>query len=210
MGNTQQKTVRFDSLVDGFGAPEQVTLWTAPEENREFMKAVEENRVVTVAMHNVGTSKDYGLIGFHKLANTIFVVFPKALPYSPGTKVVGLKYEKLAEAKAKGPIHEPMPLTKPGIAMRERPRRTLENDERSRAPKIPPKAKAKERPKPAEFQFQGFVDIRATQRVPLTVTAPNQNEAGRLLKTRAEDVRLDLSQAKITRRISRPVKKKKE
>ena len=41
-----------------------MTLWTKPEQDRDFMRAGKENRVMTVIQHNVGTKKDFGLVGF--------------------------------------------------------------------------------------------------------------------------------------------------
>ncbi|MGN6386869.1 MAG: hypothetical protein ACTHMT_11585, partial [Verrucomicrobiota bacterium] len=60
----EKKTVRFAELVKKLGKPEQVVLWSALEDDRDFSKAVKERRVVTVFQQNVGSKKDYGLVGF--------------------------------------------------------------------------------------------------------------------------------------------------
>ena len=43
-----KKTLRFDALLKTVGQPVQVTLWTKPEDDHDFMRAVKEKRVVTV------------------------------------------------------------------------------------------------------------------------------------------------------------------
>lgn len=42
------KEVRFAQLVAASGRPQTLTLWTDPKKNPQFMKAVKENRVVTI------------------------------------------------------------------------------------------------------------------------------------------------------------------
>ena len=62
----EKKTVRFAELVKKLGKPEQVVLWSALEDDRDFSKAVKARRVVTVFQQNVGSNKDYGLVGFSR------------------------------------------------------------------------------------------------------------------------------------------------
>ena len=99
---TKGKTVRFVKLVEKSGRPERAVLWVAPEKDGEFMKAVRQNRVVSVKEENVGTKKDFGIVGFEK--GSAYLVFPKALKAKAGEKVVGLKYELLAASKPKDPV----------------------------------------------------------------------------------------------------------
>jgi len=56
------KTVRFTKLVEESGEPVPVTLWTEPEEDRDFAKAMREGRVLTVVQRNVGARADYGVV----------------------------------------------------------------------------------------------------------------------------------------------------
>jgi hypothetical protein len=91
MNVKQIKTVRFDVLLKQSGKPEQVTLWTRPEEDRDFMKAVHAGRVITLFQHNVGTKKDFGVVGFSPEKNAAFLVFPKTLEPDEGTRVIGIK-----------------------------------------------------------------------------------------------------------------------
>jgi hypothetical protein len=92
------KQVRFAQLVKASGKPHAATLWTEPEKDSEFKKAMDQNRVVTVRNVNVGTKKDRGVIGFLKAANSTYLVFQKPLPMAEGTSVIGLNFEELAEA----------------------------------------------------------------------------------------------------------------
>src|SRR5688572_13228618 len=123
------KTVRFDALVQKSGEPEQVTLWTKPEDDRDFMKAVKSGRVVTLVQHNVGTKKDYGVVGFSRERNAAYLVFPKPLEPDEKTRVVGIKYQSIAAEKPKGPIYKPKKQGAPGIPMQERPRFALEKND---------------------------------------------------------------------------------
>ena len=91
------KTVRFAELLKYAGTPRQITLWADPKHDREFTRAVREKRIVTLVQHNVGTKKDYGLIGFKPQPLTVFLLFPKPIPFPAGSKVVGVKYELLEE-----------------------------------------------------------------------------------------------------------------
>ena len=98
----ETKTVRFDALVKELGRPEQVTLWTKPEDDREFMKAVKDGRVVTVIQHNVGTKKDRGVVGFVTAKNAAYLVFPKRIGAATDSRVVGIKVRSHFAGKCKG------------------------------------------------------------------------------------------------------------
>ena len=99
------KTVRFAQLVKAAGKPHPATLWTDdPDQDPEFRKAIKENRVVSVHMVNVGTKKESGEIGFVKGSGFSYLIFPKALPFAEGVKVIGLKFEMLEDAPVKDPV----------------------------------------------------------------------------------------------------------
>src|SRR6185436_12732070 len=87
------RTVRFSELVKYFGPAHLVTLWSDPKTDKTFMRAVDENRVVTVTLHNVGTQKDFGVVGFDPKPSATYIVFAKPLSAATGTKVIGVKYE---------------------------------------------------------------------------------------------------------------------
>jgi hypothetical protein len=95
------KTIRFSELVKRSGKPETATLWTKPGANPAFMKAVRENRVLTIVQQTTGTKKERGEIGFHEQHSAIYLVFPKPLPKAAGiSEVIGIHYELLADAEA--------------------------------------------------------------------------------------------------------------
>jgi hypothetical protein len=192
------KTVRFDQLVKQSGQPEQVTLWTKPEDDRDFMKAVHAGRVVTVLQQNVGTKKDFGIVGFFPKKNAAFLVFPKTLEPDDDTKVIGIKYERVAPESPKGPIFKPKKKTAPGIPMRERPSSTLassDTDEPQRAAKPAPK------PAPPREKFIATVQLVATQTVTIETEAANKTEATKSLKARAAKLQLDPAQATLNHSI---------
>src|SRR3954470_16755377 len=107
MAGNKGKSMRFDILLEKSGKPELATLWGEPEKDPAFMRAVKENRVVTVCQQNVGTKKDYGLVGFFKEKNASFLIFPKRISLAPETKIIGIKYDKIAESKARGALLKP-------------------------------------------------------------------------------------------------------
>jgi hypothetical protein len=86
-------TMRFRDLVKSAGTPEPKSLWTDPKNDRDFMRAVKQNRVLTVVQES--KKKDFGELGFHQREGSLYFVFPKPLPAEQG-KVIGIKYE-LAE-----------------------------------------------------------------------------------------------------------------
>jgi hypothetical protein len=88
-------TIRFRELVKTAGTPEPKSLWTDPKEDREFMRAVKQNRVLTVIQESSKT--DFGEVGFHQHQHALYFVFPKPLPTDEG-KVIGIKYD-LAEVR---------------------------------------------------------------------------------------------------------------
>jgi hypothetical protein len=212
---TARKSVRFDSVVEEAGQPVQVTLWTKPEEDRDFMRAVKEKRVVTVVQHNVGTKKDYGLVGFYAQERATYLLFPKRIDQADETKVVGIKYEWLATAEPKGGIYRPPKPRAPGIPLREKAKlQALAKLERPQSP--PPKAKVSEPktepakpeppPPPKLFKFQSKVELKATQTATIEVEATSAKEAAKLLKARAKELRIDTGQAKATRKVGKPQK----
>jgi hypothetical protein len=227
----EKKTVRFARLVEECGQPEQVTLWTAPEENRDFTKAVKENRVVTVIHHNVGSKVDYGLVGFVKQPLASFLVFPKTLGYPAETKIIGIKYEQIAESKPKGPLFKSRAEKLPGIQMREKPRfetaeeaelAAAESSRRGRFKTVkrpvdeadrhePQKGKsskitAKPRPAPKLHRFRAEVKIVTTQVVPVEVEAATAKEAGGLVREKAQAIEPDPGLATVTRTPTKPKK----
>ena len=85
-------TIRFRDLVKTAGTPEPKSLWTDPKQDRQFMHAVKQNRVLTVVPGSSASKKDFGELGFHQHQHALYFVFPKPLPESEG-KVIGIKYD---------------------------------------------------------------------------------------------------------------------
>lgn len=101
------KTVRFTQVVARCGAPELHPLWTAPEDDAQFQRAVKAGRVMTLEQVNVGSRRDRGVIGYAPGEHAQFLIFPKSLKPFAGREVVGVKYELLREPAVKEPYHAP-------------------------------------------------------------------------------------------------------
>ena len=217
-----KKTIRFAKLIEESGEPEQVTLWTAPEQDRDFQSAIREKRVVTVIHHNVGTKADYGLVGFVKESRTSFLVFPKSLHFPPETKVIGIKYDRISEKKPKGQLFKPNRRIKPGIPMRETPRwqrtgkvgrgKRLQSNVDRKPPEVEEVRSKRqrsdylpERP-PKLHRFRAEVKLVATQIVPLEVDAENVMRAAKLIRAKANELTMDLAEAELKKSASKPKK----
>src|SRR6185369_8206161 len=144
------KEVRFSQLVEASGKPETLALWTDPRKNLSFVKAMKENRVLTVIQKPTGTKKDFGQVGFHPQPFASYLVFPKRLPTPPDSHVIGLKYHLIAD-----PIPSPSEHAKP-------------------IPKPKPV-----RSQPATRHFDVTVESVATVKMHIEVGAPNKAEAGK-------------------------------
>lgn len=94
------KTIRFSEIVKQSGRPESVALWTKPKDNPPLMRAVRENRVLTLIQKSMGMSADFGVIGFHQKPSALYLIFPKALPNATDLRVIGIKYDLMAEPTA--------------------------------------------------------------------------------------------------------------
>jgi hypothetical protein len=90
-------TLRFSELVKRHGAPEIRSLWTKPEDDASFMRAVKQGRVLTLSQEPSSKHKDSGEIGYHQRPHAAYLVFPKPLDESKGVKVVGIKYDLIKE-----------------------------------------------------------------------------------------------------------------
>jgi hypothetical protein len=195
-GVSHGKSVRFDALVKSSGQPEQVTLWTKPEDDADFMKAVKQNRVATIVQTNVGTKKDFGVVGFEAKKNAAYLVFPKSVSAEKGSKIVGIKYERLAEAEPKGPIFKPKRKSSPGIPMKERRNYTIAEEV----------TEAAEQEEPRLFSFRSEVILTAIQKTEIEVEAASASAAAKLIQAQAEEVKFDVSAAKIGRKIGKTKK----
>ncbi len=115
------KTVRFAKVVQKAGKPEVYLLWAAPGKDPEFKKALKAERIMTV--HQEHGQADYGTVGYKKGSNEQLLVFPKPLKGFEEKRIVGVKYEMVAEKeipksqrvkpvtppkRAKHKLHEPV------------------------------------------------------------------------------------------------------
>lgn len=86
-------TVRFSKVVESAGKPELHVLWGLPASDAVFQRAVKSHRVMTIRQENVGSKKDFGLIGFSQETSAQFLIFPRSLKAFEGQRVVGINYE---------------------------------------------------------------------------------------------------------------------
>lgn len=96
------KKIRFGDLVRHSGRPEIFILWTEPNMNRSFTRAIKENRVLTVILEQ--GKRDYGTIGFERKPGAVFLLFPRPLPKGRDARVIGINY-----ALVEQPNIEPRP-----------------------------------------------------------------------------------------------------
>ena len=91
------KTVRFSQVVEQCGNPEPYTLWQDPEKDHVFQTALRGYRVMTVHENTVGSSADFGEVGFAEGASGEILVFEKSLQAFGGKRIVGIKYDLLKQ-----------------------------------------------------------------------------------------------------------------
>jgi hypothetical protein len=182
---SEGKTVRFDKLVKESGAPEEATLWVAPEKDPDFMRAVKERRVMTVHQQHAGAKTDYGIVGFFPGNRTIYFLFPKKLSAPDKSKVIGIKYGRLASVKPKGPI----------IKILDKPPAT-----KKKAHSESEKKEAEAKPPPLR-KFRATLHLRFEQEVPLEVEAVSVSEAKKLLQAKAAAIEPDFKAARIARKL---------
>lgn len=99
-----KSTVRFAQVAKECGRPEPLTLWSDPEKDPAFQAAVQRSRVMTVVQETVGTKKDFGVVGFHRVEHASYWIFPKSLREFEGKRVIGIKYDLLNVPKPKEPV----------------------------------------------------------------------------------------------------------
>ncbi|HYF34069.1 MAG TPA: hypothetical protein VD994_02175 [Prosthecobacter sp.] len=95
------KAVRFQSVIDAAGTPEQHLLWTEPSKDKDLQKALKDQRVMTIHQSAVGTKADYGTVGLDRSAQGQILIFPHSLKAFEGKRVVGVNYDLYAEAPVK-------------------------------------------------------------------------------------------------------------
>jgi len=142
-------TVRFSAIVKTAGTPQTYLPLSDPKHDKDFMRAVRENRVVSLKQQPTGNRKDFGTIGFLTERYVSYLIFPKPLTAFKGKRIVGIKYESLGES-----ISTPRP-----SARSVRP------------------AQPKPKPKPRPKRFTATVRLVSTNEVHVTVEAMDEKEA---------------------------------
>ncbi|HYE29975.1 MAG TPA: hypothetical protein VEH27_00975 [Methylomirabilota bacterium] len=161
------KTVRFDNLVRNSGKPEIYTPWGDPKTDAAFQRSVKKNQIVTVHQENVGSRKDFGIVGFHPQKQATYFVFPKSLSADPGSKVVGIKYDRVATPEVREPVkvraktRAPKPKSKPAPPVKEK---------KLSKPAAPP-------PQPVVKHFKATVRLVLETEVTVEVEATGKKEA---------------------------------
>jgi hypothetical protein len=176
-------TIRFRDLVKTAGNPEPKSLWTDPKEDRGFMQAVKQNRVITIVQEPASKKKDFGEVGFHQKPHATYFVFPKPLPNRQG-KVVGIKYDLIRQPKLNDAIS-------PGELKRK--------SKRARK-----KAVAKQSRQPVEKSYKIQVRRVAVLESSILVEARDKLEARKKVEQIIGQQDFDLSKAKIESQIKFP------
>ena len=133
------KTVRFSKVVEKSGRPEVYLLMS--ETDPDFRKALDAGKIISLSREAHGAGTEYGIVGCDKKSHGQLLIFPRSLKAFAGSKVVGIKYDLLAEDSG-GRDEKPSrkkELKKP----KERP------SKRPMPAKPPPKKLQKAEPRPA-------------------------------------------------------------
>jgi hypothetical protein len=100
VARTGKKTVRFTEVVKRSGRPQVHTLWLPPDKDPELQRAQKAQRVMTIEPGSSGTKADVGTVGFQRDAKLgQFLIFPKSLKPFDGARVVGIKFDLIAQPK---------------------------------------------------------------------------------------------------------------
>jgi len=144
------------------------------------MKAVRENRVLTVNQEPASKRKDFGEIGFHRHKHASYFVFPRALKKDPG-RVIGINYDLVSE---------------PEESDRSRRRKEADPLEISdRSASLRPPLQKKRTPVFKEFE----VTVRqvASNELVLSIRAPDKETARARALNLAAEKSIDLKSAAI-------------
>ena len=143
------------------------------------MKAVRQNRVLTIVQEPGSKKKEFGEIGFHQEPHANYFVFPKPLP-KEGAKVVGIKYDMVEEPE---------------------PKDAVSLEDLKRAPKHREKARV-EKPKPVEKTFHLVVRRVAVIKTKVSVQARNKIKARERALELVKGQGFDLAKAVLREEIS--------
>jgi hypothetical protein len=177
MGTTE-KTVRFSKLVEEFGKPALYLALADPAKDPKFQQAVEEQRVLTIKQDPTSKQKDFGVIGLMPEKFVTYLIFPKSLERFANARVVGVKYEELAEDA----------VAPPASAIEIKPKKSANPPKTEAKPE--PKPKIKPEPQPRSFTVRVQVSSSSCTEQDISVTAFTKAEAEAKAKEEAFTLKL--------------------
>jgi hypothetical protein len=187
-------TVRFSVVLRSSGTPKVYLPLADPKQDKNFMRMVRQQRVLSLKQEPTGTKKDFGTVGFVEEKYVSYLVFPKSLIEFVGKRIVGVKYDTLRQADVTIPhvvLAKKQPVESPRAAFTRR------------IVKFPAMAK----PKPGPRLFTTTIRVTAIQELEVTVEARNKKEAG-IKAAEAARSQSDLSFAKVETKVVRIEKTK--
>ncbi len=200
---SKTKTARFASVVQSCGRPETFTPWSDPTRDKTFLRAVRQNRVLTIK-HDPGTRRDFGVVGFIKEPRASLLISAKSLRRFQNRRIIGIKYDLLKPAEPIGPIAKPESFA-PARSARRLAGRTEEWDS-ARAGIRPVRQPHSRRPKvarssPERKRFVVVFRFTAQAETAQEVEAVSRPEAQSLAEQRV--LMPDFSRGTVTRKIVR-------
>ena len=91
------KTVRFGALVKNAGQPEVYLPLFDPKQDRAFMQAVKQQRVLSIRQEPASRRTDFGVVGFDERNHTTYLVFPKPLKQFANARVIAFRDSALSK-----------------------------------------------------------------------------------------------------------------
>jgi len=183
MGTTE-KTVRFSKLVDEFGKPALYLALADPAKDPKFQQAVQEQRVLTIKQDPTSKQKDFGIVGLLPEKFVTYLIFPKSLERFTNARVVGIKYEELAEDA----------VAPPASAIETKPKKSAHPPRTEAKPEPQPKIKLEPKPKPEPQPRSFVVRVQVTSssstEQDISVTAFTKAEAEAKAKEEASTLKL--------------------
>src|SRR5688572_9975583 len=153
------ETVRFSEIMKAGGTPEIYLPLSDPKHDRDFMRAVREDRVLSIKQEPTGTRKDFGIVGFVPEKYVSYLIFPRSLKPFEGRRVIGIKYDALRQTQ-------------------------LSTEHASASPRS-----RSVKPKPRPKRFTATVRLTSTREVKVSVRAFDEEEARRKAEESARQQR---------------------
>jgi hypothetical protein len=119
----KDKTARFATIVEDVGHPEVFDLWQDPNKDQNFQSALQHQRVMTVERKRPGSGTDFGFVGFKKIKNASYLIFPRSLNAYTDSRIIGIKYDLLSSPAAKGAKIKPNRKASPAFKAKPAPER---------------------------------------------------------------------------------------